>query len=140
MTPPFQQSSAVGETLTVRLFGWQVRIGAPLGDEEEVMGDKDSSKTRVQPVFDQLLKGDCRGEGWLRRLLQLPQRFDGVSVPIPDHPGTLKTCAWHPKEQTLRPPIALLRYLVERESARTGPPSSVRPRRPASPSGIVSSP
>jgi len=90
------------------------------------MGDKDSSKTRVQPVFDQLLKGDCTGEGWLPRLLQLPQRFDAVAVPIPDPPGRLMTCAWHPKERTMRPPIALLRHLVEREPPDW--PAECRPR------------
>jgi hypothetical protein len=35
------------------------------------MGRHDSSKTRVQPVFSELLKKDASGENWLGILLGL---------------------------------------------------------------------
>ena len=75
------------------------------------MGAKDSSKTRVAPVFDRLVKHDPRG-GWLLALLHLPRRFDGCEPEVPT-PGHLQDAAWHPEERELLPPRQLLCHLVK---------------------------
>jgi hypothetical protein len=85
------------------------------------MGEYDSSKTRVAPVFNKLLERDPTGRDWLSRLLQLPQRFDGVEVPLPDTPTEIVEHGWHPKERIIPPPAALLRWLVERDPAQWPP-------------------
>lgn len=66
------------------------------------MGQYNSSKTRVAPVFDHLLKSDPRGGSWLRRLIELGSRSDAVSLLTdigelkPDHPSW-----WVAKERRL---------------------------------------
>lgn len=77
------------------------------------MGLRNSSKTRVAPVFFQLLERDATGATWLRPLLELPERPDGTRVEIPADVGTLGHCAWWPDEKKLRPPPELLEYLLE---------------------------
>jgi hypothetical protein len=73
------------------------------------MGEFDSSKTRVGPVFEALVR---QPGGWLRRLLQLPKH---------GHPGaklgdaldlTYVSGKWTPNEKALPAPVALLSYLI----------------------------
>jgi hypothetical protein len=78
------------------------------------MGDYDSSKTRVAPVFDRLLELDPTGSSWLDRLLRLPEGFDEAPRPAVGKPGRLIRHAWYPDEHLIRPPLALLRWLVSR--------------------------
>jgi hypothetical protein len=85
------------------------------------MGEYDSSKTRVAPVFNKLLERDPTGRDWLTRLLRLPERFDGVEVPLRDTPTEIVAHEWHPKERIIPPPGALLRWLVERDPAQWPP-------------------
>lgn len=49
------------------------------------MGQWDSSKTRVQPVFRQLFDWDPTGEKWLLPLLQLGSRSRDVQIPKLGH-------------------------------------------------------
>jgi hypothetical protein len=67
---------------------------------------KDSSKTRVQPVFDEI----SRSPDWLRRLLSLPQGAgtlpDGLDL---DDPRGV----WRDSESSLPAPPTLLRWLIE---------------------------
>jgi hypothetical protein len=79
------------------------------------MGDLDSSKTRVAPVFERLLALDPKGHAWLGRLLELPERFDETRTVPPRDTGALIDHAWHPNERIIRPPRALLEWLIRRE-------------------------
>lgn len=73
----------------------------------------DSTKTRVVPVFDQLLNSDCTGTQWLEPLIRLGTRADVATVPkdfgalIPDH-----LPSWGQNECSLSPPLELLEWLV----------------------------
>lgn len=78
------------------------------------MGIRDSSKTRVAPVFSQLYERDTTGKTWLAALLRLPRRFDDESVELPVDPGELIDCAWFPAEKALPAPRSLLKTLIER--------------------------
>lgn len=80
------------------------------------MGKLDSSRTRVFPVFERLMKRDPSGASWLPKVLALPDRFDGTTSKVPE-PGPLVDHAWHPQEKRLRPPKALLRWLIENPAA-----------------------
>jgi hypothetical protein len=73
------------------------------------MGIHDSSKTRVEPVFDGLVKADPTI--WLPRLLALPMA--GNSVPIsPNFSYSITNCRWGNNEQKLAPPVSLLSWLI----------------------------
>lgn len=76
------------------------------------MGKRDSSKTRVKPVFDQLISQDKTGLSWFNRLLRLPyipNRHRSIMVPeaLP-----LVDSRWAAREKSLYPPISLLRWLI----------------------------
>jgi hypothetical protein len=75
---------------------------------------KDSSKTRVQPVFEELLSRDPTGAGWLSNLLSLPTQGEGARSPgPPTRVGALDDgCGWK-FEARLEPPLSLLRWLIE---------------------------
>ena len=75
------------------------------------MGIRDSSKTRVTPVFDCLQKHDCTGCLWLPRLLALPVGGKSVSVST-DSNYTIKDCGWGNTERQLLPPVSLLSWLI----------------------------
>ncbi|MBW3540974.1 MAG: hypothetical protein KY476_11945 [Planctomycetes bacterium] len=74
------------------------------------MGKRDSSLTRVKPVFDYLLEHDSTGGSWLAQLLAMPSGVSRQSIarcsPLTQH-------RWAPREQKLKPPRDLLRWLVE---------------------------
>ena len=77
------------------------------------MGAYDSSRTRVEPVFDALMDPDPSGQDWLLPLLQLGSRSLGrlddltKAALIPAHPRW-----WGKNERRLNPPKSLLRWLV----------------------------
>lgn len=77
------------------------------------MGSRDSSKTRVVPVFDQLLERDESGQSWLGPLMALGSRSEIVAtVPpslrlIPNHGRR-----WGTNEVPLPAPQELLEHLV----------------------------
>lgn len=80
------------------------------------MGVRDSSLTRVGPVFDQLLELDDSGKIWIPRLLRLPS-LPGASRSTPDSCGSLRRHHWNRQDCTLKevqldPPRALLEHLV----------------------------
>jgi hypothetical protein len=97
------------------------------------MGKYDSSKTRVKPVFDWIYAKDPSGLTWLARLLSLPVNGNKVLLPgrcdfeIQEH-------AWEPLEIELKPPVALLSWLVRHpqklaQSKAAGDPSMPDERR-----------
>jgi hypothetical protein len=84
------------------------------------MGKRNSSVTRISPVFTSLLMRDPTGKNWLDSLLGLPERFDLREPPRPSRTGVLRRCAWYPEEAALPAPVPLLQHLVEH------PPSAAR--------------
>ena len=81
------------------------------------VGRFNSTKTRVIPVFDELLdRGDA---GWLTRLLALPSR-DGAPAERVASPPII-TARWGENEISLAPPLGLLRYLVTTPSKLSKP-------------------
>ena len=75
------------------------------------MGKKDSSKTRVVPVFDRLYSNDNTGKTWLPKLLGLPTGGNRISIPgNPDF--TIQEKGWGDNEKKLEPPVSLLSWLI----------------------------
>lgn len=76
------------------------------------MGIRDSSLTRAEPLFDQLLSLDPTGKSWLRGLLSLPHfRDDSASLDLPNV-GEIVEGKWGENEKRLQPPRSLLAWLV----------------------------
>lgn len=71
-------------------------------------GKYDSSKTRVQPVFDTLWS---RGRNWLPQLLALPTLGSETNT-IRGGDLTLLEANWEPHEKSLKPPVSLLSWLI----------------------------
>lgn len=77
------------------------------------MGKQDSSRTRVEPVFNALIDRDASGRTWLASLLGLGSRSGGridamrVGTLMRNHPRW-----WGKSERRLAAPRALLRWLV----------------------------
>jgi hypothetical protein len=77
------------------------------------MGARNSSKTRVVPIFDALFLSDATGATWLGALIQLGSRFQEASFDtstcrlIEHHRRT-----WGDHELALPAPLELLEYLV----------------------------
>ncbi len=86
------------------------------------MGDWNSSLTRVQPVFNELLDRWPDGAPWVGELWELAARTrPNVAVPRPPHVGTLRPSETPPDrpsragkvfERTVAPPVAFLRWLL----------------------------
>jgi hypothetical protein len=82
------------------------------------MGLKDSSYTRVAPVFDQLLRLDTSGQSWIPRLLRLPRVGDEQKRLALQNCGRLRSYNWKRQdnsldEKKLSPPRELLRWLIQ---------------------------
>lgn len=88
------------------------------------MGRRDSSKTRVVPVFDRLYTNDKTGRKWLPRLLSLPTGADPSPFSY-DCDYSIEQVGWGVNEARLDPPVSLLYWLIR------------HPRKPVS--GILSS-
>lgn len=74
-------------------------------------GPNDSSKTRVQPVFDELFRQDKTGIKWVSRLVGLPTCPGNVMTPsVP--PAPLTRWGWGDAEIPLAAPLSLLQWLV----------------------------
>jgi hypothetical protein len=76
------------------------------------MGDRDSSQTRVKPVFDELFARDPSGKRWLSKLLSLPGHDPARAPRAYDNLGTLEDAGWGNAEKCLKPPRVLLQWLV----------------------------
>jgi hypothetical protein len=75
------------------------------------MGMQNSSRTRVAPIFNQLLERDRTGTSWLPRLLELAQH--GTPKTAPPAGSGLTRHGWWPKEVQLPAPAGLLAWLLE---------------------------
>jgi hypothetical protein len=75
------------------------------------MGKRDSSKTRIVPVFDLLYARHGHGADWLPQLLRLP--IGGRSIPFDPHWDlTIEDKGWGEREKKLDPPVSLLSWLI----------------------------
>jgi hypothetical protein len=88
-------------------------------------GERDSSKTRVAPVFDQLAN---RADDWVRALLLLARFGKGV-IPREDVDLAYSAGFWGPRERGLRPPISLLSWLIRNLTPPTGTATVTTERR-----------
>lgn len=85
------------------------------------MGLKDSSKTRVRPIFNELLDRSRSGADWLEALTQMARRnrLSAVSFPKVGPLMPSETPATRPDrqrrvfERTVAPPAEFLRWLLE---------------------------
>jgi hypothetical protein len=84
-------------------------------------GKRDSSKTRVQPVFGQLLSRCQDGSDWLPSLLRLTTPQDHLSAGLVASPGTLLSGADTCFERRFPPPERFLRWLIEHPDAMAWP-------------------
>ncbi len=75
------------------------------------MGKRDSSKTRVVPVFDLIAEGQTSGASWLPKLLCLPIGSSKIVI-NPDWDLTIEERGWGEKEKRLDPPVSLLSWLI----------------------------
>lgn len=86
------------------------------------MGDRDSTWTRVVPVFDELLARDRTGQAWLDSLLSMPTlsaRPPGAGRAVR---GPLRVWAWGNAEKQLMPPTVLLQWLIACGRPKPGRP------------------
>lgn len=80
------------------------------------MGQRNSTKTRVVPVFDKLLSNDSTGKAWLPRLLSLPGAWR-PSHEDKESAFVIQEHKWGAPEQALKPPLALLAWLIRNPRA-----------------------
>ena len=82
------------------------------------MGSKDSSKTRVAPVFGQLLARDPSGASWLDAVIGLGSRT-AVTATVPRGLRLVPAHGerWGKNEAALPAPQSLLLYLIENVAA-----------------------
>jgi hypothetical protein len=89
------------------------------------MRQRDSSRTRVRPIFHQLAERDPTGSSWLNALLALPKRRGGVTPAPTLRTPLLRSYCWADpvrrlKERSLPAPRGLLEWLIEHvEAPRT---------------------
>jgi hypothetical protein len=97
------------------------------------MGSKDSSLTRVQPFFNQLLDRDPSGKSWLTLLLDAAPRRRDVQPQEPlGQPGRLEPSLTEPRpplrrscfEHEARPSAAFLEWLIKHPEALHWPRGS----------------
>lgn len=77
----------------------------------------DSTKSRVAPVFDELLSRDGSGEKWLASLLALPQHGRPLDRAASAELGGIEEARWDSanrkhREKKLAPPVSLLSWLA----------------------------
>jgi hypothetical protein len=72
-------------------------------------GKRDSSKTRVAPVFDQLR---LRADGWVRDLLQIVAATSQPPTTLAGLDLSFLQGFWGPIEKGLSPPVSLLSWLI----------------------------
>jgi len=71
------------------------------------MATRNSSRTRVAPVFDILYSSDKTGRRWLLQLLRLPTNGNSVRL-NPSWDFIIEDKGWEPDEKKLEPPLSLL--------------------------------
>lgn len=75
------------------------------------MGERNSTETRVKPVFNKLYSKDPTGASWLARLLKLPSGGNPIAS-VQDCHLTIRKHGWGDDEVKLEPPLTLLSWLI----------------------------
>ncbi len=75
------------------------------------MGQYDSSRTRVVPIFTRLYCTDPTGRTWLQPLVELPTHPGRLRATVGSSP--LSEALWWPHEKRLSPPDNLLGWLIK---------------------------
>ena len=88
-------------------------------------GRRDSSKTRVRPIFDRL---SARSDNWIADLLALPAG-GCADARIGSRDLSLVGGYWEPKEKKLDPPVSLLSWLIRHATALPNRETATGPRR-----------
>jgi hypothetical protein len=83
-------------------------------------GRRNSMRTRVVPMFCELMRRDPTGMTWLSRLLALARR-DGQQEEVPLPNGPILEARFGGTERPLEPPRSLLRWLVEHPERLNAP-------------------
>jgi hypothetical protein len=86
---------------------------------------RNSSKTRVRPVFDTLAK---RSDDWIEGLLSLPSGGHHDAIRRTDD-LTYVEGYWEPREKSLDPPVSLLSWLIRNGQALTSQAVTYESRR-----------
>ena len=82
-------------------------------------GERDSSKTRVAPVFDQLCGNDATDGSRLPKLLALPEFGSRLDIPS-SWDFTIEETRWGEDEKRLDPPVSLLSWLIRNVTMQAG--------------------
>lgn len=77
------------------------------------MGIYDSSKTRVTPIFDELLARDVTGRSWLQQLISLTESVNNSNEIVIQENLALINWGWANTEIPLAPPKSLLCWLIK---------------------------
>ena len=85
------------------------------------MGNRDSSKTRVQPVLGRLLRQDRTGKTWLPALLNCVEGSDFAAVLAKSAGPLLPGCADTCFERPVPPPERFLLWLIHNVNAHSWP-------------------
>lgn len=94
------------------------------------MGERDSTKTRVTPLFDKLYDKDPTGVSWLARLLKLPSGGN-VITNLQGCYFTIRKHGWGDDEVKLEPPVVLLSWLIRHPRPPTSGALSNDPQKAA---------
>jgi hypothetical protein len=94
------------------------RIWLPSRNERvpQPTGSRNSSKTRVAPVFGELFKRSEREPQWLKRVLNLASQ--GREGKWTHENLALQDSTWPDRERGLEPPVALLSWLIRNVNHR----------------------
>jgi len=84
------------------------------------VGKRDSSETRVVPVFNALFTADPSGCSWLPQLLALPKGRRADARTPPRVVGSVHAKHWFPNEMELPAPVSLLKWLVRNPPSGLG--------------------
>ena len=88
-------------------------------------GKRDSSKTRVKPVFDVLVG---RQDKWIETLLSLPEGGHRDAI-VRAGDFSFVEGDWEPREKSLDPPVSLLSWLIRNGQRLTSQPVTDPARR-----------
>ncbi len=90
------------------------------------MGKRNSSATRVWPVFQNLIERDKCGRTWLPALLKLFPNQSSFNPEVLLNPGDIAGFQFGKKELCLNPPLRFLKWMVEHPHELTWPSYQIK--------------
>jgi hypothetical protein len=95
----------------IRLREGRIWYPSPAPRREFRRKVRDSSKTRVAPVFDAITARDRQG-AWVKEMLDIVSSETTVQSKWQSDDFTYVDGYWYPREQSLHPPLSLLSWLI----------------------------